>query len=276
MKHFGLEIPEGTNGVVNLTAPIGSSFPSQENAGELFFRTDTNRLYVHGTTIGGSPPEWFNVIDVSFPLLAPDGTVSDPSYSWENEPGTGWYRPDVQTVTMSISGEDFFTLIRPGGGSPIPNVGSPYDLADIGIDFHILNDNAGDTQLRLETDATDKNALIHLITATNTWKITNETATDSLTFKSNDIEVLALNLNTDITFGVPITIDPVGSPSTPALTVNGEAEINDTLTVGPGGSPAVAIIANGDIEMNSQMRATDGSAGAPAYSFDSDTRLPER
>ena len=61
MKHFGLEIPEGTNGVTNLTAPTGTSFPSLENAGELFFRTDSNKLYVHGTLIGGSPPQWIDL-----------------------------------------------------------------------------------------------------------------------------------------------------------------------------------------------------------------------
>lgn len=49
MKHYGLKVPEGSE-VTNLTAPGGTSFPAGENAGELFFRTDENKLYVYTTS----------------------------------------------------------------------------------------------------------------------------------------------------------------------------------------------------------------------------------
>ena len=293
MKHFGLVIPEGTNGVTNLTAPIGTSFPDMENAGELFFRTDTNRLYVHGTTVGGSPPEWINLV-TSFPLLAPDGSVSAPSYSWEDEPKTGWYKPDVQTVSLSIAGEESLTIVKPGG-SPAPNVGSPDELASIGIDFYILNDGDGDTQLRLETDATDKNALLHFITATGTWKITNETTTDSLTFKLDDVETFRLESDgtLSVTGGSPayetlVTDDDdipnkkyVDDTVGAAAGADTQIQYNDngsfgadgnltwdglTLTVTNTGSPVgTAISTTGDVDVNSQLRVnSNGSVSTPA------------
>jgi hypothetical protein len=45
MKHYGLDIAEGSE-VVNLTIPSGTAFPSNDNVGELFFRTDTNTFNV--------------------------------------------------------------------------------------------------------------------------------------------------------------------------------------------------------------------------------------
>jgi hypothetical protein len=50
MKIYGGEIAEGSS-ILNLTVANGTSFPSNPNAAELFYRTDENKLYVHnGTT----------------------------------------------------------------------------------------------------------------------------------------------------------------------------------------------------------------------------------
>jgi len=53
MKHYGLNISEGSE-VINLTAPTGAAFPvgptNPPNTGELFFRTDSNGLYVYDGT----------------------------------------------------------------------------------------------------------------------------------------------------------------------------------------------------------------------------------
>lgn len=51
MKHYGLEIPEGSK-VTNITVDCGTSDPSTPNAGELFFRTDigSGTLRVHNGT----------------------------------------------------------------------------------------------------------------------------------------------------------------------------------------------------------------------------------
>ena len=50
---------------------------------------------------------------------------------------------------------------------------------------------------------------------------------------------------------------------------------DNTLTVTAGGSPEIAIIANGDVEINSQIRASNGTFSIPTYSFglDSDTGM---
>lgn len=49
MKHYGLDIAEGSE-VTNLTAATGTSDPANPNAGELFFRTDQNKLRVYNGT----------------------------------------------------------------------------------------------------------------------------------------------------------------------------------------------------------------------------------
>lgn len=49
MKHYGLKIPEGSD-ITNITVPSGTTFPSNDNAGELFFRTDENKLYIRNNT----------------------------------------------------------------------------------------------------------------------------------------------------------------------------------------------------------------------------------
>lgn len=49
MKHYGLKIAEGTE-ITNVTVATGTSFPANENEGELFFRTDNDTLYYYDGT----------------------------------------------------------------------------------------------------------------------------------------------------------------------------------------------------------------------------------
>lgn len=49
MEHFGIEIAEGTD-ITNLTIPSGTSFPVNDNVGELFYRTDLDTMYVRNNT----------------------------------------------------------------------------------------------------------------------------------------------------------------------------------------------------------------------------------
>lgn len=55
-------------------------------------------LYIHYPIMNGGIP--------SFPLLAPDGTVSAPSYSFASEPNTGFYHPSGGTIGVSILGTE--------------------------------------------------------------------------------------------------------------------------------------------------------------------------
>jgi len=50
MKHYGIDNPEGSV-IINPVVPSGASDPAHPETGELFFRTDSNRLQVYG---GGS------------------------------------------------------------------------------------------------------------------------------------------------------------------------------------------------------------------------------
>lgn len=50
MRIYGGQVAEGSN-ISNLTVASGTSFPSNANVAELFYRTDESKLYVHnGTT----------------------------------------------------------------------------------------------------------------------------------------------------------------------------------------------------------------------------------
>jgi hypothetical protein len=58
MKAYGVELAEGSD-IVNLTVAHGTSFPLTPNAGELFYRSDTQTLYVYTSTweaVTGSAP----------------------------------------------------------------------------------------------------------------------------------------------------------------------------------------------------------------------------
>lgn len=49
MKIYGGQIAEGSE-LENLTVPVGTVFPSNENTGELFYRSDESKLYVYNGT----------------------------------------------------------------------------------------------------------------------------------------------------------------------------------------------------------------------------------
>lgn len=57
MIHFGIEVAEGTS-IGNLTAATGTEFPSNPNAGELFYRSDLGGLYVYSDS-------WTSLIETS-------------------------------------------------------------------------------------------------------------------------------------------------------------------------------------------------------------------
>ncbi len=48
MKSYGMTLAEGAE-IGNLTVPRGTAFPTPANAGELFYRTDTDTLYLYST-----------------------------------------------------------------------------------------------------------------------------------------------------------------------------------------------------------------------------------
>ena len=74
MENFGLQIAEGSE-ITNLTIPTGTSFPANDNVGEMFYRTDEDKLYVRNNTGWGAAGGGIEIGAVS-PLGAiavPDG-----------------------------------------------------------------------------------------------------------------------------------------------------------------------------------------------------------
>jgi hypothetical protein len=87
-------------GTANLVFENSATLPGSGIEGQVYWKSDTDELYVYtGSTwklisaTGGT----------SFPLLAPDGTLSFPSYSFSSEPSTGLYR--IGSGSLGLSGQ---------------------------------------------------------------------------------------------------------------------------------------------------------------------------
>ncbi len=77
MKHYGLTIAEGSE-ITNPTVATGTSFPGNESTGELFFRTDTDTLYVwDGSTWDSAGGGIQEVLDDPTPQLGGNLDVND-------------------------------------------------------------------------------------------------------------------------------------------------------------------------------------------------------
>jgi hypothetical protein len=146
----------------------------------------------------------------------PEGSQTLPSLSFIANPDTGFYLKNTNTLAITLDGDDAWRVVR-RGGSPLI-VGSPDELATIGVDLHVVNDGAGDSQIRIETTAAGKDSILKFITATSNWALTNKTSTDALVFQHGGIDRFQI-------------------------------ENDGTLSILPGGSPAYEnlITANDDI-----------------------------
>lgn len=49
MKMYGMDLAEGSE-ITNITVPSGTSFPANDNIGELFYKTDEDKLYVRNNS----------------------------------------------------------------------------------------------------------------------------------------------------------------------------------------------------------------------------------
>lgn len=49
MKIYGMDLAEGSE-ITNITVPSGITFPTNDNIGELFYKTDEDKLYVRNNS----------------------------------------------------------------------------------------------------------------------------------------------------------------------------------------------------------------------------------
>lgn len=114
-----------------------------------------------GPTTGGVATPTFRALVLAdipnlFPLLAPDGTVGAPSYSWANEPGSGWYRNGTNTFDFARGGLNAVSF----------------------LDDVISVDNGGGFCISNTTDAEDCSRVLAFSIADNTFEMFNNASAD--------------------------------------------------------------------------------------------------
>lgn len=109
MKHYGIDLAEGSD-ISNLTVDSGTSFPGNPNEGELFFRSDTDTLYVYTTswTVVGSVTAGSGLTSSGNTLNVGTASSSRIVVNADNI--------DLATVTNSGVGSSFVKITRDGYG----------------------------------------------------------------------------------------------------------------------------------------------------------------
>lgn len=154
MKHYGanIHVSEGT-AIKNLTAPSGTTYPDNANVGELFYRTDLDKLYV--CTTGGSPASWTDITiidtitfadvsDVDFtgsPALSTGDTIKWNGSKWVHAKSTSG-ASDHGALT-GLADDDHIQYYLADGtrsvtGSIIPDTDIAYDLGSPSARFRDL------------------------------------------------------------------------------------------------------------------------------------------
>jgi len=114
MQNFGLQIAEGSE-ITNLTVPSGTSFPANDNVGEMFYRTDLDTMYVRNNTewaVSGSSSKNKNVIiNGDFDIWQRGTTQTSSGYGSEDR----WYNGNVGSTKVHSRQE--FTV----GQTDVPN-----------------------------------------------------------------------------------------------------------------------------------------------------------
>lgn len=87
--------PTGPTGATGAQGPPGQGVPTGGTAGQVLSKIDATNYNTQWTTPSGGGVTW--------PLLAPDGTLTNPSYSFTNNSGTGIYHNGVGSLMIASS-----------------------------------------------------------------------------------------------------------------------------------------------------------------------------
>lgn len=86
---------------------------SDGGKGRIYFDVNTNHFYVSEDS--GAYVPMLGGGGVTYPLTAPDGAVSAPSYSFSSDQQTGWYwNPTTSSANLALQGQDWIVSQRAG------------------------------------------------------------------------------------------------------------------------------------------------------------------
>ena len=153
---------------------------------------------VSATVSGGVAT--ISIAGSSFPLLAPNGTVTDPSYSWSTSTGTGFYHQGSGVVSFAYSGVRRWTFDSPNNALRLSadgiftwsnTNGNPDATADVSLRrtaagvltqqsnpdtaqaYRVYGSTTGPKYLELKHDAT--NSIVNAQTGTLDFQINGTT-----------------------------------------------------------------------------------------------------
>lgn len=189
---------------------------------------------------------WANL----FPLLAPSGTVSNPSYSFSVSPGTGWYLPAANTPALTSNGVEMFRVDSTGAVDLGYDTTSPYNnsvstqafnfrgqtfrtvtAATSGVVIAALNrqnsSSTADAFLKAEVQATGGAAFVFLSRNASGYSLVHDTDEDFKVFDGPSGNVGTVRLRMDGSTKAWY----IGTPTT-SIThhVIGNLEVSGTLT----------------------------------------------
>ena len=217
--------------------------------------------------LGTDPLAWTQISlagGSSFPLLAPAGSASAPSYSFTGDENTGIYSSAANTINFTTDG-----TLRAG-------ISDNSFTSTVGIHAPSINTDTGDAVFigGQIIGSSNGNAAAPTYTFFNTNTGIYSSAADTLNFAANGIERFQINEN-NISSTLPLFM-PVGSVSAPSYSFTGDTGTGmysseaKTLNFAANGIERFQINEN-TISSATPLFVPAGNASAPSYSFTGDT-----
>jgi type II secretory pathway pseudopilin PulG len=182
---------------------------------------------------------------------AGNGAVGTPAYSFQSEPGLGLYRPLAGEMRFAVGGSDGYSFTNSriaalSGGSFDAGFGTALDPG-----FSFGTENVGMFRPLL----------------------------GEIGFATAGTERMRIDATGNIIIQGPALQLQIGDAINPSLTFAGDPDTGiyssglDTINFSTGGSEAMSLMLDNDVEVKGQLEAADGSAAEPAYAFESATNI---
>ena len=222
--------PAGPGGPPGPTGPAGQGVPVGGSIGQVLTKVTATDYDTNWQTPSTG---------LTWPLLAPDGTATAPSYSWAGQTNLGFFRPTTDVIAMGVGNAERIRFQNASAGAAIWVLGGSGSAAAIGFASPM-----GTPSAYLSTDGV--NTLVQRNgTSAQTFRIYN-TFTDG-----NNYERGALSWSGNI---FTVGTEKLGTGTQRAMTLNAERFVANA-------APVAAAGVNPGWSMNLDSTGITGAAG---------------